>query len=94
MGGLGEAHRGELDPHHLELGRQLRAVIGGVRLRLRDVVGQHLGLLPQGRHEPVDAAAMLRALAHDIDIGIVDRAHMVVDHDGALDGEAAAQADL
>ena len=30
LGGLGDPHRGELDAHDLELGRELRAVIGGV----------------------------------------------------------------
>ena len=34
---------------------------------------------------------MLRAFADHVDVGVVDRAHVVVDHDGALDRQPAAQ---
>src|SRR5258708_7298658 len=37
---------------------------------------------------------MLRALTNDVDIGIVDRAHVIVDHDRAFDRETGAHADL
>ena len=63
-------------------------------MRPRDVVGENLRLLPQRRDQAVDAAAMLRAFADHIDVGVVHRAHVVVDDDGALDGEPAAQPDL
>ena len=69
-------------------------MIGGVRVAAGDVVGEDLGLLPERRDQAVDPAAVLRALADDIDVGVVDRAHVVVDHDGALDGQPAAHADL
>ena len=46
VSGLGDPHRGELDAHDLELGRELRAVIGGIGVAARDVVGENLGLLP------------------------------------------------
>ena len=38
-----------------------------------DVIGQHLGLVPERCHEAVDIAAVLRALAHDVDALVVDR---------------------
>jgi hypothetical protein len=69
-------------------------VIGRVGHAAGDVVGEDLGLLPQRRHQAVDPPAVLGAFADDIDVGIVDRAHVIVDHDGALDGEPAAQPDL
>jgi len=69
-------------------------VIGGVGGAARDVIGKDLGLLPQRRHQAVDPPAVLSAFADDIDVGVVDRAHVIVDHDGALDGEPAAQSDL
>ena len=59
-----------------------------------DVLGEHLGLLPQRRHQAVDAAAVLGAFADHVDIGIGDRPHVIVDHDGALDREPAAQSDF
>ena len=69
-------------------------MIGGVRVAAGDVVGEHLGLVPQRGHQAVDHAAVLRALADDVDIHVVDRAHVVVDHDRALHREPGPGADL
>jgi len=51
-------------------------------------------LLPEGGDEPVDAALVLRALADDVDVEVVDRPHVVVDHDRAFDGEPRLRRDL
>jgi hypothetical protein len=91
---LGDSHGCELDAHDLQLGRELRAIIGGIEIALRDMVGEDFSLLPQGRDKAVNLAAMLGAFAHGIDIRIIDGAHMVVDDNGALDGKPGAQADL
>ncbi len=54
---------------------------------LGDVVGEHLGLLPQWRHQAIDLAPVLRTLTDRIDVGVVQAAHLVVDDDGALHGQ-------
>ena len=69
---------------------------GGQRLRRRHsallVAGQtrgaDLGLVPERRHQAEDLAAMLDAFAHREDVGI-GGAHVVVDHDAAVDVEPA-----
>src|SRR5450755_1307396 len=37
---------------------------------------------------------MLGAFADDVNVGIIDGTHMVVDHDGSFDGDAGAHANL
>ena len=37
---------------------------------------------------------MLRALSHNIDVGIVNRTHLIIDDDGPLYRESAARANL
>ena len=58
------------------------------------MVGEHHGLLPQRRDQAVDLAAVLHALAHRVDVVVVHGAHLVVDHDRPLDGEAAGHREL
>ena len=36
------------------------------------MIGEHLGLFPQRSYQPVDLAAVLSALADDVDVVIVD----------------------
>ena len=56
-----------------------------------DVIGQHGCLLPQRRDQPVDLAAVLHALADGIDVVIVDRPQLVIDHDAAASMEKKKQ---
>ncbi|MEA2137894.1 MAG: hypothetical protein QOG56_1044, partial [Solirubrobacteraceae bacterium] len=65
-------------------------MVGGLRVGAGDLVGEHDRLLPQRRDEPVDLAAVLGALADDVDVRLVHRAHRVVDDDRALDLQAGA----
>ena len=67
--GLGDAHRGDLDAGHLQLGGRPGAEVEGVRVGPGDQVGQHHGLLPQRRHQAVDLAAVLHALPHRVHLG-------------------------
>jgi hypothetical protein len=90
---LGDAHGGELQAHDPELGRKLGTVIGGV-MAAGNVLCEHIGLFPQRRHQAVDAAAVLGAFADHIKVGFVYGAHVIVDDDGALDGESAEQSDF
>ena len=69
-------------------------MIGRVAVAAGDVVGEDLGLIPQRRHQPVDLAPVLGAFADDVDARVIDRAHLVVDDDGALHRQAGAHADL
>ncbi len=91
-----DAHRRDVDAGHLELGGHPRTVVGRRRVGAGQVVGEHRGLLPQRRHQPVHLAAVLGALADDVDVVVVDRAHVVVDDDRAFDGQPGplCQADV
>ena len=85
-----EAHRGDVDAGDLELGGRARSVIGRAAIGAGDVVGEHGGLLPQRRHQPVYLASVLGALTDHIDVVVVYRAHVVIDDDRPLDGQACA----
>ena len=50
------------------------------------MIRQYFRLFPKRRDQALDPIVMLVALAHDIDIRIVNRAHVIVHHDGAPDG--------
>ena len=67
------AHHGEIDAHHLELGRHARAAYTACALRAGQPIGEHLRLFPQRRDQPVDLAAVLRALADRVDVRVVRR---------------------
>ena len=82
------AHARQFDAHHLELGRDLRAGVGGGRVRAGEHLRQHLRLLPQRRDEAVDHAVVLDALA-DAEHGRVARAELVVHDDRPVAGDAA-----
>ena len=81
------AHDGEVDAHHLELRRGARAFVDLVLGAPGQPIGEHRRLLPQRRHQAVDHAAVLGALADRAD-GRVGGGHAVVDDDAALDREA------
>ncbi len=72
-----------MDARDLELGRGLRARIAA-DAHLRQVVGQHLALLEQRRHQPVGHAPVRRALAHGVDARVRHGLQRVADHDAAL----------
>ena len=59
-----------------------------------DVIGEHLRLFPQRRDQPVHLSAMLGALAHHVDVAIVDRSHLIVDDERALDGQTGSRGDV
>ena len=67
VGRLRDAHRREFDSHDLELGGELRAMIGGLIVTARHVIGKDLDLIPERRDEAIDPAPVLGAFAHDID---------------------------
>src|ERR1700724_1298326 len=90
---LRDSHGCELDAHDLQLGCELGAVISGIEIALRDMVGEDFSVLPKGRDKAVNLAAMLGAFAHGIDIRIIHGAHMVVDDNSAPDGKPSAKAD-
>jgi hypothetical protein len=92
--GPDDPHRREVDAGDLELRRELRPVVGSLRVGPRDPLGEHDRLLPQRRHEAVDLAAVLGALADDVDVRLVHRAHRVVDDDPPLDLETGARREL
>ena len=69
-------------------------MIGGLAVTARHVIGEDLGLIPEWCDEAIDAAPMLGTFTHDIDGLVVDRSHMVIDHDGALDRKAGPQAEF
>ena len=81
------AHDGEVDAHHLELRRGARAFVDLVLDAAGQPIGERRRLLPQRRHQAVDHAAVLGALADGAD-GRVGGGHAVVDDDAALDLEA------
>ena len=60
------------------------AIVGGLAGEVR---GRDRGLLEPGRHEAVDVAVVLGALADRVDVGI-RRLHRVVDGDAAADRDA------
>jgi hypothetical protein len=47
------------------------------------MIGEHLDLLPYRRDEAVGLSAMPHAFADRVDPWIVDRVHLVLDHDRA-----------
>jgi len=92
--GLDKAHRREVDARDLQLRGRLRAVVGGVGVGSGEMVGEHDRLLPQRSDEAVDLPAMLGALAHDVDVLLVERAHRVVDDDPPLDRQPGPRCEL
>src|SRR5260370_7968750 len=58
------------------------------------VIREHLALFPYWRHQAVGLPAMLHAFANRVDPRIVDRAHLVVDHDRAFDRKAGLAGDF
>ena len=69
-------------------------MVGGFGVARGNVIGEHFGLLPHRPNQSVRSAAMLHALTDRIDVRIVDRAHLVIHHDRALDGKAAGAGKL
>ena len=84
----------QVDPGHLQFGRNDRAVIGGKTLH-GEMVGANLGLVEQRSDEAVGLAAMLHAFADRIDSPVIGL-HGVGDDDAALAMEAglARQLDI
>ena len=72
----------QVDAGHLELGRGHRALVAPIA-QAGQVIGADLGLLEQRRHQAVADPAMLDALAHRVDAGVIGE-HGVVHHDAAL----------
>ena len=58
------------------------------RLRAGQAVGEDLRLLPQRRHEAVDLATVLRALADGKHVGVIGAAEIVADDNAAFDGQS------
>src|SRR5947209_8152151 len=58
------------------------------------MVGKYFGLFPERCHETINVAAMLGALADNIDVGIIRGTQLVVDDDGPLHAESAALRNL
>ena len=58
------------------------------------MIREHLDLFPYRRDQAVGLPAMLHAFADGVDARIVDRAHLVVDHDRAFDREAGLAGDF
>ncbi|SKX83638.1 Uncharacterised protein [Mycobacteroides abscessus subsp. abscessus] len=88
MFGCLDTHLGDVDARDLEFRRGPRTMICGSRIGCGEVIGQDFGLLPQGCDQSVHLAAVLRAFTDHVDVVVVDRAHVVVDDDGAFDGQS------
>src|SRR5712692_10990675 len=58
------------------------------------MIRENLGLFPYWCHQAVGLSAMLHAFPNGVDPRIVDRAHLVVDHDRAFDRKAGPAGDF
>src|SRR6185369_14436333 len=72
----------QVDPGHLQFGRNDRTVIGGKALH-GEVVGAHLGLVEQRSDEAIGLATVLHAFADGIDASVIGL-HGVGDDNTAL----------
>jgi hypothetical protein len=88
-----DAHHCDVDAGDLEFRRRPAAVVLGGGVGTGEDVGQDDGLLPSGRDQAVDLAAVLGALADRVDVGIVG-AQLVVDDDAPLDLEPGSDRDV
>ena len=82
------SHYREVDAHHLEPRRYLRAEVGRGGVRTGEPVREHARLLPQRRDQPVHEPAMLSALANREDVRMPDDGQVILDHQAALHRQA------
>ncbi|AQA25381.1 nitrite reductase (NAD(P)H), large subunit domain protein [Rhodococcus sp. MTM3W5.2] len=87
-------HRRDIDAGDLQLGGRPRTLVGGFGIRAGEVLGQHHGLLPHRRDEPVQLAAVLCALADRVHRTLVLAAHLVIDDDAAFDHQSTRAGQL
>ena len=87
-------HHGDVETGDLEPGGRARAAIERPGSPAAQAIGEHLGLLPQRRHESVDASAVLGAFADRMDVRGVDAAEVVPDDDAAVDAEPGPAGEL